>query len=127
MRVHGAVLGSCAYMVLCKLDQAADTRDIDDGRGPSRDVLAALGKEAEEGGRGKEDRESVDVVQGSPILERLCVEQCTAKCFRALVLWCLRILEPGRHWTGLAGAARCDRIEQMMEDIGRRTHLLTSR
>ena len=49
-------------MVLCELDQAADTRDIDDGRGPSRDVLATLGEEAEEGGRGKEDGESVDVV-----------------------------------------------------------------
>ena len=61
-------------MVLCKLDQAADTRDIDDGRGPSRDVLAALGEEAEEGGGAEEDGKGVDVVEIRPVFERVRIE-----------------------------------------------------
>ena len=66
-------------MVLCELDQAADTRDIDDGRGPSRDVLATLGEEAEEGGGAEEDREGVDLVEIRPVLERVRIEECLAE------------------------------------------------
>lgn len=50
------------YVVLRKLDAAAHARNVDYGRGVSRNILAALGEKAEESGCHEEDREGVDTV-----------------------------------------------------------------
>ena len=62
------------YMILRKLDDSADTSDIDHTRCVASSFLRSLLKQSKERCRDEIDWEGVDGVQTSPGLERLVFE-----------------------------------------------------
>ena len=91
-------------MVLCELDEPANACNVDDDRGMSWYVRAALCEQPQERGGHKVDGEGVDLVYVGPSFQRLIVEHCAAKRLCVLVFRSTGVLEEGGDGPCLACA-----------------------
>ena len=86
-------------MSLSNLQDPTYTSNIDNTRGVAFDISAALIEQAEKSCCHVVDRESIDLVQRSPCIWAVIIEESISDGLSVGVFRCLRIVKEDRKWS----------------------------
>ena len=92
-------------MSLCNLQNSTYTGDVDNTRRVAFDISTALVQQTEKCSSHVINRERVDLVNLSPCLGAVIIEQCAPECLGIGILRSSWIIEEGRHGSYNTGAS----------------------